>query len=87
MSDTSNLGDYTIAAVTVGGGQYQIDWMGASEDAEGRRGDYGADIFTLDGEFVDTVDTTRVEGYQTADEVIADALEAISRHAGKAVTK
>ncbi len=87
MSDMSNLCDYMIAVVTVGGVQYQIDWMGASEDAEGRRGDYGADIFTLDGEFVDTVDTTRLAGYQTADEVIADALEAISRHASKAATK
>lgn len=87
MSGMSDLGDYTIAVVTVGGVQYQIDWMGASEDAEGRRGDYGADIFTLDGEFVDTVDTTRLEGYQTKDEVIADALEAISRHASKAATK
>lgn len=87
MSDMSNLGDYTIAVVTVGGIQYQIDWMGASEDAEGRRGDYSADIFTMDGEYVDTVDTTRLEGYQTADEVIADAQEAISRHASKAATK
>lgn len=87
MSDTRNLGDYTIAVVTVGGIQYQIDWMGASEDAEGRRGDYDAGIFTLDGEFVDTVDTTRLEGYQTKDEVIADALEAISRHASRAATK
>jgi len=87
MSDTRNLGDYTIAVVTVGGIQYQIDWMGASEDAEGRRGDYSADIFTMDGEYVDTVDTTRLEGYQTADEVIADALEALNHRAGKAVTK
>lgn len=83
----SGIGDYTIAVVTVDGVQYQIDWMGASEDAEGRRGDYGADIFTMDGEFVNTVDTTKLEGYQTKDEVIADALEAISRHASKAVTK
>lgn len=87
MSDMNNLGDYTIAAVTAGGVQYQIDWMGASEDAEGRRGDYGADIFTLDGEFVDTVDTTKAEGYQTKDEVIADALEALNHRASKAVTK
>ena len=87
MSDMSNLGDYTIAVVTVGGVQYQIDWTGASEDAEGRRGDYSADIFTMDGKFVDTVDTTRLEGHQSKDEVIADALEAISRRAGKAVTK
>lgn len=87
MSDMSNLGDYTIAVVTVDGIQYQIDWMGASEDAEGRRGDYSADIFTLDGEYVDTVDTTRLEGYQSKDEVIADALEALTRSAGKAVTK
>ena len=87
MSDTSNLGDYTIAVVTVDGIQYQIDWMGASEDAEGRRGDYSADIFTMDGEYVDTVDTTRLEGYQSKDEVIADALEALNHRAGKAVTK
>lgn len=87
MSDMSNLGDYTIAVVTVGGVQYQIDWMGASEDAEGRRGDYSADIFTMDGEYVDTVDTTRSEGYQTKDEVIADAQEALNHRAGKAVTK
>lgn len=87
MSDMSNFGDYTIAVVTVGGVQYQIDWMGASEDAEGRRGDYSADIFTMDGEYVDTVDTTRSEGYQTKDEVIADALEALNHRAGKAVTK
>lgn len=87
MSDMSLLGDYTIAVVTVDGIQYQIDWMGASEDAEGRRGDYSADIFTMDGEYVDTVDTTRSEGYQTKDEVIADALEALNHRAGKAVTK
>ena len=87
MCDMSNLGDYTIAVVTVDGVQYQIDWMGASEDAEGRRGDYSADIFTMDGEFVNTVDTTRSEGYQTKDEVIADALEALNHRAGKAVTK
>lgn len=87
MSDMSNLGDYTIAVVTVGGVQYQIDWMGASEDAEGRRGDYSADIFTMDGEYVDTVDTTRSEGYQTKGEVIADVLEALNHRAGKAVTK
>ena len=86
MSDMSSLGDYTIAVVTVDGIQYQIDWMGASQDAGGQRGIYAADIFTMDGKFVDTVDTTRLEGYQTTDEVIADALAALRRRLVEAVT-
>lgn len=73
-SDDTLGHDDTIATAVIDGQRYEIDWPRDVEDPN-QRSPWLAAIFTPDGELVDYVEPSELDGFQHESEVIIAAME------------
>lgn len=73
-SDDTLDHDDTIATVVIDGQRYEIDWPPDVED-ESRRSPWLAAIYTPDGELVDYLEPSELDGFQHETDVITAAME------------